>query len=1027
MDPDLARHVNPFSGTAPGGPDFGTGGGAANTFPGADVPFGMVQWSPDTVHQQPGGYHYPDDRIRGFSLTHLSGAGCDAGQDIPFLPYPGEVRTSPATDRDRYVATFSHDNETATPGYYAVTLDSGATMELTVTQRSGIGRITYPADAPATLLVDVAGSVRGVSDAHVEVGDDSISGWAVSGDFCGSGNVYRVYFSATFDRPFQALGTWHEDSVSPAPTASGPGSGAFVTFDLGGDRTVQVRVGLSYVSVAGAAANVVAEQGTSTFDEVRARARAAWNARLGQIEVTGGTAEQTTIFYTQLYHSLLQPNVFSDADGRYIGFDGEIHKCADGHVQYANFSGWDIYRSQIQLLALLAPAETADMAQSMLNQARQSGDVWDRWSHNNDFTGVMTGDPYHSILASAYAFGATDFDAAGALASMVHGATTVQPHTASYVERPGLADYQTLGYVPGAPSTTLEYTTADFGIAQLAARLGDTTVYQQFLARAQYWQNLFHPATGHLQPRHRDGSFRTPFDPASPTRYIEGNGAQYAWMVPYNLRALINARGGDEAVIAGLDTFFTELNAGPRKAYAFLGNEPSLNAPWVYVYAGAPHRTQEVVRRAVNTLWRADASGFVGNNDLGAMSSWYIWAALGLYPQVPGRAELVLGSPLFPRAVLRRATGQTITIDAPGASADRYAVAGVLVNGAATAQPWLPESFAVEGGAVEFTLVDQPDPGWGAAPADVPPSYRDGERAMLGAFHPGEVRIGPGDAAVPTNLVIATVTGAPTTVAWAADAPAGLVVDPAGGTVDVPAHGPVSVEISVSTAPHAVEAFHRLPITLTSLGEVVPAAGALTVRVARPGSVLWHANNVGVSDDAATTDAALDRGGFSYSAQALAATGVVPGGQVRVGAFTFVWPGHPAGQPDNIQAGGGDQTLELAAAPAAASRLALLGVATNGNASGDATIRYADGTAQTARIGFGDWITGADGAEGPRFGNAVAARMAYRNAAGGQEPATTYLFATAPIVLRAGRRVASITLPAEVSGGDLHVFAVAVV
>ncbi|MGR6963941.1 GH92 family glycosyl hydrolase [Geodermatophilus sp. URMC 61] len=763
--PDLARHVNPFSGTQPGGPDFGTGGGGGNTFPGAVVPFGMVQWSPDTVATQPGGYYYPDNRIRGFSLTHLSGAGCNAAQDLPFLPFVGQVTTSPASDPSRYASTFSHAHESAAPGYYGVTLDSGATMELTATQRSGMARITYPVTTEATLLINVSGSINGVTDAQVDVDGNTISGWATSGRFCGAGNVYRVYFSAAFDRRFASVGTWHNDAVStggtsvrsgavsgpsgtpakprgtaPAPPAegraapdvsvSGPGSGAFVTFDSSNDRTVDLRVGLSYVSVANATANAKTEQGGEAFDTVAEAARAAWNARLGQIQVSGGSPDQLTVFYTAMYHALLHPNVFSDSDGQYLGFDGQRHRAATGHAQYANISGWDIYRSEAQMLALLAPHEAADIAQSMVNQAQQAGDVWDRWSQNNDFTGVMVGDPYHSIVASIYAFGATDFDAAGALAAMVHGATRVQPPNARYVERPGLADFQSLGYLPGDPSTTLEYTSADFGIAQLADRLGEPGIRQEFMARAQYWENLYNPATGYLQPRNRDRSFPTPFDPADPSRYVEGNGAQYTWMVPYNTRGLFDAMGGDAAVRARLDTFFTELNAGPTEPYAFLSNEPSSQTPYLYDFAAAPYRTQAVVRQALNTLWRPTADGFVGNDDLGQMAAWYLWGALGVYPSIPGRAELTVGSPLFPHIVVKRPSGQTITIDAPGASADTFYVQSLSVNGRATSKPWLPESFVRTGGTLSFTMASTPNTAWGADPADAPPSFREGELSL---------------------------------------------------------------------------------------------------------------------------------------------------------------------------------------------------------------------------------------------------------------------------------------------------------
>jgi predicted alpha-1,2-mannosidase len=760
--PDLAGYVNPLSGTEPGGPDFGTGGGAENTFPGADVPFGMVQWSPDTVKRQPGGYFYPDTQIKGFSLTHFSGAGCNAAQDIPFMPYLGKVTASPATNPTKYVSNFSHTRESASPGYYGVTLDNGATVELTATERSGASRITYPIGTDATLLVNASGSVNGVDDAQVDIGKNTISGWAASGRFCGGMNRYRVYFTATFDRPFKTTGTWHNDSVSEnvksvrsgrveslvAPDAkqapakgtpakgtpkgadralgastsvSGPGSGAFVTFDTDRTRTVNVKVGLSYVSVGGAAANLKAEQGARKFDTLRTAARRAWNDRLGQIQVSGGTEAERKIFYTELYHSVLQPNVFSDADGRYIGFDGQIHQAAKGHDQYANFSGWDMYRSQVQLLALLAPHESGDIAQSMYNQAHQANDVWDRWSQNNDFEGVMTGDPYHSVIASMYAFGATGFDAKSALTSMVKGATTVQPDNARFIERYGLADYQTIGYIPQDPSSTLEYNAADFGIAQLAGRLGQKPTYDQFMKRAQYWENLYNPGTGYLQPRNADGTFVGPFDPADGTLYIEGNGAQYTWMVPYNNRGLINAMGGNDKVIPRLDNFFTELNAGTNKPYAFLGNEPSFNTPWIYNYAGAPYKTQDIVRRAMNKLWRADAAGYVGNNDLGATSSWYVWGALGLYPEAPGRAELVVGSPLFPHIVVKRPNGRTITIDAPGASASNYYVQNLKVNGKATTKTWLPESFVATGGRLDFSLASTPNTTWGSAPADEPP------------------------------------------------------------------------------------------------------------------------------------------------------------------------------------------------------------------------------------------------------------------------------------------------------------------
>ncbi|MEU2717872.1 GH92 family glycosyl hydrolase [Streptomyces sp. NPDC007205] len=726
---DLTPYVNPFVGTEKTGSTSYDGG---NTFPGADAPFGMVQWSPDTRSPRPGGYDYTDHEIRGFSLTHFSGAGCTAAQDLPFMPHVGTVDQSPATEPDTYLDGFSHDAESARPGYYGVTLASGTKVELTATQRSGAGRFTYPAGRAASLLIGLSGSLRGASDARATVDEArrAVTGYVTGGGFCGSGNRYRVYFSVTFDQPFASVGTWHNGVVAPGGRTVGPAPaqhGAYVTFDTTRSRTVGVKVGLSYVSVAGAAENAAREQGSASFDTVAEDTRTQWNARLHRIEVAGGTDVQRTTFYTALYHSLLQPNVFDDVNGRYIGFDGRVHTVHGGHHQYANFSGWDIYRCEAQLLALLAPNVASDIAQSMYNQARQAHDVWDRWSVDNDFAGVMNGDPYHSILASMYAFGATDFDAKAALASMVKGATTIQKAGARYVERPGLADYLSLGYLPDDASTTLEYTTADFGIAALAGRLGDTDTETTFMKRAQYWRNLFNPASSWIQPRSRDGSFRSPFNPADSKGYVEGNAAQYEWMVPYDLAGLFAAMGGNDKVVPRLDEFFTEFNAGPAAPHAFLGNEPSLNSPWTYVYASAPYRTQYVVRRAVNTLWGPGPGGEVGNDDLGTLSSWYVWSALGMYPQVPARAELVLAGPLFPAVTVHRDAGRPMRIRAPGAGADRPYVHALKVNGVRSSRAWLPESFVRHGGTLDYTLGDVPDTTWGAARSDAPPSFRGGQ------------------------------------------------------------------------------------------------------------------------------------------------------------------------------------------------------------------------------------------------------------------------------------------------------------
>ncbi|SEF35985.1 alpha-1,2-mannosidase, putative [Amycolatopsis pretoriensis] len=1051
---DLASYVNPFVGAKAGDtPETNTYAG--DTFPGADVPFGMVQWSPDTPLQpkppagqgryyardRDGGYAWEENKLRGFSLTHFNGAGCGgAAGDVPFLPFAGNITTSPAVDATKYFPTFSHANESASPGYYKVTTDSGITTELTATQRSGLGRFTFPKDSPATLLIDVAQSAMGSDDASVTVdpANRTVSGWVSSGHFCRGPNTYKLYFSASFDQPFTTSGTWQDAVVTPGGTSArggdlskttwdkqvvtaDGGSGAYLTFDPA--KPVQVRVGVSYVDAQGARLNSLLEQRHDSFDTVKARARQAWNDRLRQITVEGGTDAATRTFCTALYHTLLQPNVFSDVDGRYAGFDKKIHLTKPGHAQYANFSGWDTYRDEVQLLSMLAPHEAADMAQSMLNQADQAGGIWDRWSQNNDFMGVMGGDPYHSIIASTYAFGATDFDASHALKSMVTGATRVQQAGERALERPGLSDYLALGYHPNNVSDMLEDTTADFGIAQLAQRLGASDTYHHFMSRAQYWENVYNPATGYLQTRLRDGQFLSPFDPAKyeEMRYQEGNAAQYTWMVPYDVRGLFDAMGGDDAAKKRLDFFFTKLNSDASSPYAFMSNEPSFEVPWEYAYAGAPAKTQDIVRRSAELLFKPTEDGLPGNDDLGATSAWYVFAALGMYPEAPGRAEMVLASPMFPKITLTRATGQQITITAPGASSSVKYVQALRVNGKSSTKPWLPESFAVNGGRLDFTLGASPT-SWGSGASDVPPSFRDGEVPVRGRVGPGRVVVAPGSATTAT-VIAEGITGGGT-VTWQAKPPAGITVTPSSGTLTVGAHGSASQQVRVTAAAGTQDAYTSVPV---EFGGQVPAQ--LPVTVGTPGSLHAANTNVGVTDDKfvqygdfGETD--LYPGQFAYSAQGLAASGVTPGAKVR----EFTWPSSPAGAPDNVIASG--QTLAVNAAKGA-TKLSFLGSATGGDAQGTVTVTYTDGTTLAAPLGLSEWLL-RGGEETPQFGNTVVASVPYVNSAFPRymfrlsRPYTSYLFATAPVALDPAKQVRSITLPTSTGAGQAHIFTFAV-
>jgi predicted alpha-1,2-mannosidase len=761
---DPAAYVNPLIGTANGG----------NTFPGAVVPFGMVQWSPEntrgdaTRRPAPGGYQYDAKRIRGFSLTHLSGTGCrGASGDVPFLPWVGAVKDSPSADAkdSTYAVGFAHANETATAGYYQVRLSSGVNSELTATARTGSGRFTFPLGQPAFMLVRTSDSEVGSSEAQVTVdpATRTVTGSVSSGNFCGylhavdRRSYYTLHFVAVFDRPFASVGTWEDGTVRAGATTSkggtsygkegyptpGKGSGAYVGFDLGTSPVVNVRVGISYVSAANAQANLNAENaGDATFDGLRRKAREAWNGWLTRIQVEGGSRSERNVFYTALYHALLHPNLFSDANGEYWGFDQKAHALGPKQrAQYANFSGWDIYRSQVQLVALLDTSVASDIAQSLLNQADQYNGVWDRWTHNSGATYVMAGDPATTSVASVLAFGATDFDVQAAYKSLLKAATVPTALDLSNEgcpvecrgQRPSLDKWLRIHYIPtlsnswGGAGETLEDATSDFSLAQLARRQGDQQTYREFLKRAHYWQNVYNPKTGYIQNRNEDGTWPAS-DPASDEGFAEGSSAQYTWMVPFNPRGLFDAMGGDAKANERLDAFFHNDDGswaltGSGDLHSEVDNEPSVGAPWLYLFSGKPHKTQETVRAAMNTLWTDGPYGIPGNDDLGAMSSWYVFSAMGMYPGIPGRAEMLLASPLFPRIVVRRGTGKTITIEAPAAAADVPYVTSLRVNGETSTKPWLPESFVAEGGTLSYVLSSTPSTSWGASPADVPPSF----------------------------------------------------------------------------------------------------------------------------------------------------------------------------------------------------------------------------------------------------------------------------------------------------------------
>jgi predicted alpha-1,2-mannosidase len=734
---NLIQYVNPLCGT----------GGNANVFPGAVAPFGTIQWSPDTelgLHKC--GYFYDDTHISDFSLDHMSGAGCSYGEDFAFMSVLGGQPASPPGRRDTFALPFSHQNEMAHPGYYSVRFDNGIKVELTATTRSGFGRFTFPPNGKATMMVNAASDINGSAASTINLNPAAreISGSSVGGYFCHArkrnGDIRTVYFYAVFNRPFAAYSTWSDNKLTPnATSGAGTLSGAYITFDTSKGQTILARVGISYVSAADAKMNVEAENPASTFtstgfNRTVKSASKLWNAWLNQIRVSGGTKAELRTFYSMLYRVLIAPSVVSDANGDYFGYDGRVHNA--GHrAQYGFFSGWDIYRSECQLLAMVAPEQASDMAQSLLMDYQQGG-AFPRWGVATDDSGTMIGDPSAVMISDFYAFGATNFAAQDALAGLLHAAIdpSVGEPRAKIKERDALEDYLKLGYVPehqkggyGNVSMTLEYASADFALSQFAKALGDATDSLMLLQRSQNWRNHFNPASGYLEMRRRDGSWAPQFTNNfsrydGDVAYVEGTAAQYLWMVPFNEKELAELLGGPESAAKHLDIFLSQLNAGFSSEYAYLGNEPCLETPWIYDFLGQPWKTQNIVRRAITELYSAEAKGYPGNDDLGEMSSWYIFSALGIYPELPGSDILVLGSSLFPKAVLHLSQGD-VTIIGHGVAQNAPYVQGLLLNDQPWDKLWFRFSDISHNSKLVYSLGSIPDTNWCSNLADAPPSY----------------------------------------------------------------------------------------------------------------------------------------------------------------------------------------------------------------------------------------------------------------------------------------------------------------
>jgi predicted alpha-1,2-mannosidase len=583
------------------------------------------------------------------------------------------------------------------------------------------------------------------------VSDTQVQGSVTSGNFCGSGNSYTVHFDMRFSQPFTASGTYQGQTLRPgeeqlsahapphhgASHATTPGllgaDGAYLTFDTTRHQTLLAKVGLSYVSAAGAAGNLKAENPAWDFASTRAATQAAWNAQLGRIRISGGSRARQVDFYTALYHASLFPNVFSDADRQYLGADGRVHTVDRGHAAfYTNISGWDIYRTQAPLEALLDPQVASDTAQSMVDVYAQDG-MLPKWPQDNSETYMMGGDSADPLLAGYYAFGARNFDVGAALSDMVAQATT--PNKI----RPGVKYFDRLGYLPAngmygccmddaAPtSMTLEYASDDFAISALAGDLGQAASQRTFLEQSQDWRNVLNPVSGFDQPRAADGSWLDGFGPARHRYFQEGSPWMYTGMVPFNLAGLTAAKGGPTAMASYLGSVLRSYTGAA--GYANMANQPSIELPWEYDYIGQPDKTQATVRLIQDELWSDSPTGLDGtgraggNDDLGTMSAWFVWSALGLYPMTPGTSTLALGSPLFPRAVITLPSGHTLTIVGKGAADPAPYVQAASWNGDTWDKAYAPALAITQGGTLSYTLGILPDRAWASEASSAPPSW----------------------------------------------------------------------------------------------------------------------------------------------------------------------------------------------------------------------------------------------------------------------------------------------------------------
>jgi predicted alpha-1,2-mannosidase len=735
-------------------PFIGTGGGG-HTYPGATVPFGMIQLSPDTAmpdfkhaYKWAAGYRYEDHSILGFSHTHFSGSGHSDLGDVLLMPGTGKVRLDPG-DPDNpgsgYRSDFSHQTETAQPGYYAVTLaTSGVRVELTAGKRVGWHRYTFPAGQTAHVLLDLRPSIYDypgkVLWSRLRVRQDgTVSGYR---ETRGWAPGRQLYFAIRFSQPMQSHELVNREQNIPykgfqGPAADASGIDAVAGKQLEGvfefgklSKPLLVKVAISTVSEASAIANLDKDGAGWDFDARRTEARQAWKQVLSAIDIKAPDNVRKN-FYTAMYHALMAPNLAMDVNDEYRGPDHEVHK-AKGFTFYSTWSLWDVYRAQQPLMAFIQPPQRVnDFVNSLIaSQQHSPFGILPVWAYQGLETWCMIG--YHAVpvIADAYMKGFHGFDPKAALKAMVASAT--------YAPYGDLGDYMKLGYVPidkekEAASKTVEYAFDDWTLARMAQKMDDKSVANEFFKRAGYWRNSFDTRTGFLRARKTDGSFNTPFDPAAVgygSDYTEGNAWQYSWYEPQDIGGLIHALGGDDKLVAKLNDVF-DAKVNPKEfanvedisgliGYYAHGNEPSHHIAYLYDYAGEPWMTQQRLKQIMDTQYAPTPTGLAGNDDLGQMSAWYIFTALGFYPVAPASNEYVIGRPFLERAVLHLPDGKTFTITTDGLGEDHPYIGSVTLDGKPLARDYLTYADIKNGGTLNFVMQAQPNKHWATGIKDRP-------------------------------------------------------------------------------------------------------------------------------------------------------------------------------------------------------------------------------------------------------------------------------------------------------------------